>query len=129
MIRHAFLALAASVAFAQAAVAGTLQAYTKEAFAAAQKDGRPILIDIHADWCPVCKAQGTTLAAIATDPEFAGLTIFKVNFDKQKDDVRSFQATRQSTLIAYAGAKETARSVGSTNAKEIRALASSALTK
>jgi len=43
--------------------------------------------------------------------------------------VRFFQASRQSTLIAFNGAKETARSVGSTNAKEIRALAGSALAK
>lgn len=129
MIRQMFVALAATVAFAQAASAGTIQPYTREAFTAAQKDGRSILIDIHADWCPVCKAQGTTLSAIAADPEFARLTIFKVNFDKQKDDVRSFQATRQSTLIAYAGARETARAVGVTNAKDIRALASTALAK
>jgi len=129
MIRQVLLALATTVAFAQAAVAGPAQPYTKEAFAAAQKEGKPILVDIHADWCPTCKAQGTTLSAIATDPAFSGLTIFEVDFDKQKDVVRFFQASRQSTLIAFNGAKETARSVGSTNAKEIRALAGSALAK
>lgn len=129
MIRQTLLALAASIAFAQMATAGTMAPYTKEAFAAAQKAGKPIIVDIHADWCPVCKAQAPTLAAIAADPKFENLAVFKVNFDKQKDDVRSFNASRQSTLIAFNGGKETARSVGVTAAKEIRALADTALAK
>ena len=31
--------------------------YSAEAFKAAQASGSPILVEIHADWCPTCKAQ------------------------------------------------------------------------
>ena len=53
--------------------------------------------------------------------------MFKVDFDTQKDDVRAFKATSQSTLIAFKGDAETARSVGDTNPASIATLVKSAL--
>ena len=50
-----------------------------------------------------------------------------VDFDHQTDDVRALKAQSQSTLIAYKGAEEIARSVGDTNPGNIEALLKSAL--
>jgi hypothetical protein len=42
---------------------------------------------------------------LANAPEYASITIYQVDFDGQKDVVRSFGATHQSTLIAFHGAR------------------------
>ena len=48
--------------------------------------------------------------------------MFDVDFDTQKDAVRGFNARMQSTLIAFRGPREVARSVGETKAGPIEAL-------
>jgi hypothetical protein len=55
--------------------------------------------------------------------------IFAVDFDSQKPVVRQFRAQSQSTLIAFRGKAETARSVGDTNPGSIAALVQSTVTK
>ena len=96
-------------------------------FKAAQSAGDSILVDVFAPWCPTCAAQQQVLDKLKDKPEFAKLTIFKVDFDNQPDVVRSFGARSQSTLIAYKGATETGRSAGDTNAASIESLLKSAL--
>jgi thioredoxin 1 len=100
--------------------------FTQSAFEAAQKAGKPILIDVTAPWCPVCRAQAPTLAALPAVPEFQGLTMFSVDFDTQKDVLRALGVQKQSTLVVFAGAKETARSTGDTDPDAIRALVATA---
>lgn len=119
------VALVASL-YAVAARAEIGTPFTPAAFEAAQKAGKPILIDVHAPWCPVCRAQAPTLAVLPAVPEFDGLTIFSVDFDSQKDVLRSLGVQKQSTLIVFAGPKETGRSVGDTNPDTIRALVATA---
>jgi thioredoxin 1 len=55
------------------------------------------------------------------------LQVFRVDFDSQKEAVKSFRATTQSTLIVFKGDKERGRSVGDTNAASIAALLEKAL--
>jgi thioredoxin 1 len=116
------------------ALLGALPAYAAEwkpfdaaAFAQAQKDGKPILVDIFAAWCPVCRAQNPILVQLTREPKFDGLVVFKIDFDDQKDAVRAVKATSQSTLIVYQGETEKGRSVGDTNAASIEALLDQAL--
>ena len=116
--------LFASAALASALIAGPALAaetipYTPQAFDAAQKDGKPILVEIHATWCPTCKAQAPILADLEKDPKFQNLIVVHVDFDSQKDAVKRFGARVQSTLIAFKDGKETARSVGDTNRDSI----------
>jgi thiol-disulfide isomerase/thioredoxin len=101
--------------------------FSQAALAAAKKDGKPILIDIFAPWCPVCKAQKPILDELTAKPEFKDLVVLKVEFDNQGDDVRALGAQSQSTLIAFNGEKETARTVGDTNPASIESLLKSAL--
>ena len=63
------------------AFAGTAVPYSAEAFKAAQASGSPILVEIHADWCPTCKAQSPILDKLTADPKFKDLKIFRVDFD------------------------------------------------
>jgi thioredoxin 1 len=105
-----------------AAQAAETQDYNAKAFAAAQAAGKPILIEIHASWCPTCKAQLPILGELEKQDKFKDLMVFRVDFDSQKDAVKAFGARVQSTLITFKGTKETGRSVGDTNAASIASL-------
>ena len=101
--------------------------FTLAAFKAAQKSGKTVLIEVHAGWCPTCKAQKPIIDADLANPEFKNVASFRVDFDSQKADVKAFGAQTQSTLIVYKGEKETGRSVGDTNPISIKALLASGL--
>jgi thioredoxin 1 len=96
--------------------------FSAEAFQAAQASGSPILVEIHADWCPTCKAQNPILDKLTADPKFKDLKVFRVDFDAMKPAVKQFGAQMQSTLIVFKGAVEQGRSVGDTKQDSIAAL-------
>jgi len=102
--------------------ANTAVPFSAEAFKAAQAAGSPILVEIHADWCPTCKAQSPILDRLTAEPKFKDLKIFRVDFDAMKPVVREFGAQMQSTLIVFKGATEHGRSVGDTKEASIAAL-------
>ena len=102
-------------------------AFNDAAFAEAQQAGKPILVGIHASWCPICKAQEPILSELRADPKFKDLKYFVIDFDSQKNLVKRFGVRMQSTLIAFKGAKEAGRSVGDTDRASIYALASKTL--
>ena len=116
LIAGAF-AVAAPLAWANSAVP-----FSTEAFKAAQASGAPILVEIHADWCPTCKAQNPVLDKLTSAAKFKDLKIFRVDFDAQKPVVKEFGAQMQSTLIVFKGTAEQGRSVGDTKEASISAL-------
>jgi thioredoxin 1 len=121
------IAAAASVLPSATAIAAEEKPFTRQAFQAAQNDGKSILVEIHASWCPTCAAQKPILGKLFADPRFKNLAVFRVDFDSQKDEVRNFKARIQSTLITFKGNEEIARSVGDTNADSIADLLALAL--
>lgn len=123
--RRKFLAfglVASALISSSGAFAGERIDYSPAAFDAAQKAGRSILVEIHAPWCPTCRAQAPILSQLESQAKFKDLLVVHVDFDSQKDAVRRFGARMQSTLITFKGAAETARSVGDTNPGSIGAL-------
>jgi thiol-disulfide isomerase/thioredoxin len=114
--------LIATAAGGAPAFAAETHTYDPASFAAAEKAGKPILVAVHASWCPTCKAQKPILSELMADPKFKNLVYFVVDFDSQKDAVKFFGAREQSTLVAFKGDKETGRSVGDTNRSSIAAL-------
>jgi thioredoxin 1 len=118
----AFAALLFAAGPLPTASAGTAVAFSPEAFKAAQASNSPILVEIHADWCPTCKAQDPVLDKLTADPKFRNLKIFRVDFDAMKPVVRQFGAQMQSTLIVFKGSAEQGRSVGDTREASIAAL-------
>ena len=117
-----FATVAASAALIAPVYATVTRTFDLESFAAAQKAGKPILIAIHASWCPTCKAQKPILSELMSAPKFKDLVYFVIDFDNQKDAVKYFDARMQSTLIAFKGETETDRSVGDTEYSSIAAL-------
>jgi len=106
------------------AFAASLTTFDADAFTAAQKAGKPILLAVHATWCPTCKAQTPILSELRADPKFAGLVYFVIDFDGAKDLLKRFDVRMQSTLIAFKGPSEVGRSVGDTDKASIYALVS-----
>ena len=71
------------------AVAGQKAAFEVAAFQAAQAAGKPILIDIRADWCSTCARQKPIISQLSGKPKFKDLVIFEVDYDRQKSIVRA----------------------------------------
>ena len=115
----------ATAALAQTAAPGAK--FTPEAFAAAQAAGKAIVVEVSAPWCPTCKWQAPIINTLMRKPDMQDIALLKVDFDSQKDVLRSLNVTMQSTLIAFKGKAETSRSVGDTTAAGIEKLFRSAI--
>ena len=101
--------------------------YDQAGFDAAQAAGKPILVEIHANWCPTCRAQEPIISELLREPKHAGFVVLRVDFDNQKDVAKRFRAQYQSTLIVFKGEKEVARSTGETRKDAIAAQLAKAL--
>ncbi len=95
--------------------------FTETAFRQAQAEGDPILIAIHAKWCPTCAAQKPIIQELAAEGAQKNLRVLLVDFDTQKDVVRELGATMQSTIVVFHGKQEMARTVGDTDVDSMRA--------
>lgn len=121
------MAVMAALIMTGSAHAADFRPFTREAFAQAQAAGRPILVEAHADWCPTCRAQAPVVRRAAAAPEFDELIVFTLNFDAQTAERRALGIRAQSTLIAFDGRNETARSIGDTDPNRISALLRTAI--
>ncbi len=127
LTRRAALLMAVALPFALTSPVLANEKFTDAAFEAAQKADKPILVEIAAVWCPVCRTQKPILEGLAKNEKFKDLVYLKIDFDTQKAEWRKLNAQRQSTLIVFKGGKEVGRSVGDTNPASIEALLTKAL--
>jgi thioredoxin 1 len=113
-----------AVVAAAPALAKEPATWNEVAFEAAKAAGKPILLEIHAVWCPTCKAQTPILGELTSEPKYADLQVFKIDFDTEKDLLKKLNVRTQSTLIVYKQGAEVGRSVGDTNRDSIAELLS-----
>jgi thiol-disulfide isomerase/thioredoxin len=93
--------------------------FEQEHFDALMKEGRPVLVWFHVDWCPTCRAQDKILKDLLSLPQLRSLTLLRVDFDTQKEEALAFRAIRQGTFILFKGGKEVGRSLGGTFREDI----------
>jgi thiol-disulfide isomerase/thioredoxin len=117
-IRGAILYLVLSGSFS-AVSAAEWKTYDKVSFEASQKAGHKIIVDIFATWCSTCKAQSKIMAAMKEKGQFDGVALFKVDYDSQKDFLKSHKVPRQSTILVFVGVQEKARIIAETNKKRL----------
>ncbi|MDR6830776.1 thiol-disulfide isomerase/thioredoxin [Bosea sp. BE271] len=98
------------------------QLFVPAGFEAALKTGKPILVEVSASWCPVCKTQAPILNELVAQPRFKDLVFLDIDFDSQKEALRGLRVVQQSTLIVFKDGREVGRSVGDTNRASIEAL-------
>jgi thioredoxin len=87
-----------------------MEPFTQAKLDALNQSGQPVLVAIHADWCSTCKTQERILQELLPQPEFNRVKVLRVDFDQQRDVVRSFGVQYQSTLIAFKNGHEVGRS-------------------
>ncbi len=96
--------------------------FTEEAFEAAQRQGKRILVQITASWSPVCARQRRIVGLLQEEPRFKDVTVYSIDFDARKDLVREMGAQQQSTLIVFKGMVEKGRYVGENDPAAIESL-------
>ena len=101
--------------------------FDARAFEAAQTAGKPVLVEVHADWCPTCAKQKPIIGELMSRQNMKKYAVFTVDFDTQKDLLKRFGAQQQSTLIVFKGKQEVGRSTGETDKQKIAALLEKAL--
>jgi thioredoxin-like negative regulator of GroEL len=124
MLRVMFLSVAmllSPVLFA------TEQPFSKQLFDDLRQRGKPVLVFIHADWCPTCNRQAVILSELFTQDEYKPIEVLRVDFDNQKSVVDSLAVRNQSTLILFHGDRELGRSTADTDKSSIAKLLRKAL--
>lgn len=96
--------------------------FDAQAFEAAQAAGKPVLVEVHADWCPTCAKQKPIIGELLSRPDMKAYQVFTIDFDTQKDLLRRFAVQKQSTLVVFKGKQEVGRSTGETDRQRIAAL-------
>lgn len=94
--------------------------YSESSFAAAQREGRTIIVDVHADWCPTCRAQQPILRELRGDPRLADALFVRVDYDSERAFLRAHRIPRQSTILVFNGRVEAGRSIAETNRNRLR---------
>jgi len=120
------LSILAAFFLAASAWAGELP-YEKAAFDKALADGKPVIVDFFADWCPTCKAQKPHVQSLLSEPKMKHVTLFIADYDKEKDLKKTLRVTQQSTFVVFKGGKEVGRSTGQTAKEDLAALFGKAL--
>lgn len=64
---------------------------------------------------------------LSTDARFAGVKVFRVDFDSSKALLREWKVQYQSTLLAFKGTSERLRSTGETGEAALRRVFEAAL--
>lgn len=121
-----FKSLLATLALLAAGLAHA-EPFTQEAFDNLLKAGKPMLVEVHADWCSTCKKQAPITRALLKLEPYRQISPLKVDFDKQKDALKILRVNKQSTLIVFKDGKEVGRSLGDTSREGIENLLKKAI--
>ena len=97
------------------AVAGDIKPFSQQEFDHLTKEGKPVVLEISAPWCPTCKQQKPIVESLMKQPAYKDVTLMTIDFDSAKPTLKTFKVNMQSTLVAFKGAKEVGRSVGDTS--------------
>ncbi|WP_342616726.1 thioredoxin family protein [Rhodoferax sp. GW822-FHT02A01] len=107
---------------ASIAIAGEIKPYTQPDFDRLAQEGKPVVVDVSATWCPTCKAQKPIIDGLMKQPAYKDVTLLTVDFDSEKPTLKKFKVSMQSTLVAFKGGKEVARSAGDTTPEGLEGL-------
>jgi len=122
MNRRELLANSAMILAAMAlpTAARTQEPYEAQSFENTIASG-PVVVHVYAGWCPVCRAQKPILAKLTKDQALTGVKFVTVDFDKDRQFLRTYRVGNQSVILLFKSGREAARLIGITDAETIRA--------
>lgn len=56
--------------------------FDKSCFATAVAQGKPVVVEFAADWCPTCQAQKPIVRELMRESKFKDITLFVADHDK-----------------------------------------------
>ena len=118
-MKKRLLTFLSSVFLATTAFATEFKDFAQTEFDSLMQQGKPVLVHIHANWCPTCKRQLSVLEPTLKDDKFANLTALRVDYDTQDDVLKAFKVNRQSTLLMFDQGKEVRRVIAETHADKL----------
>jgi thioredoxin 1 len=124
-LQRIFLALVFFLVISPASAANI--PFEQTAFNQLLAQSKPVVLHIHADWCPTCRAQDAVLDDLLPLAEFKNLTVMRVDFDREKALLRKYKVRNQSTFIVFKNGKEVLRSTGETDSTRVAELLKAAL--
>jgi thiol-disulfide isomerase/thioredoxin len=101
--------------------------YTKARLDAALAQGKPVIVDLWADWCPTCKEQKPIVDALLQEESRKSITLLRADFDTEDALKERLKVTQQSTFVVFKRGKEVGRSTGQTDKAQIATLFDKAL--
>ena len=107
---------------ASIAMAGEIKPFSQQEFDKLTREGKPVVLDVSATWCPTCKAQKPIVDSLMKQPAYKDVTLMTIDFDAEKPTLKRFKVGMQSTLVAFKGKAEVGRSVGDTTPTGIEGL-------
>jgi len=83
--------------------------YEADGFRKLLASGVPVVVHVHADWCPVCRVQIPIIERVLKGAAYKNVRAIRVNFDRDKAFLADYKVVRQSTIIVFKAGKEVAR--------------------
>ena len=105
-----------------AASAGEVKKYDQATFDALAAADKPVVVIVHATWCPTCKAQDPIQKGLMKSEPFKDYIMLTLDFDADKPILKTLRVSQQSTMIVFKGKTEVGRSVGDTTKAGIEGL-------
>jgi thiol:disulfide interchange protein len=103
------------------------EAFDQARFDQLIKEGKPILVAVHADWCTTCRAQDMFLKDLLKTPPYNNFRVLRIDFDNQKEAMHAFKVQMRSTLIVFKNGKEVGRSTADTDKDSVATMLRKAL--
>ena len=88
--------------------------------------GRPVLVDLWAEWCAPCRKVGPIVEEISAERS-GTLDVFKLNVDDDPDVAMRYGVSSIPTLLVFSGGEEVGRVVGALPKARIEAQLDEAL--
>lgn len=118
------LAIAGYSGIAQAA---SFTKYDAAAFNKSLASGQAAIVHVHAEWCITCKRQMKPLGAELSKPAFNKVAAYRVDFDNDRDFLRKYRISSQSTILVFKNGKLINKAVGITDPDAIAGVVRTAL--
>ncbi len=93
----------------QTALAAAPAEFSDPAFAAAQAQGRTIVVETYASWCLPCRIQSPILDSLRTRDPFKQVLVLRIGERTPSSIWKRLRLNGYGTLVIYKGGREMAR--------------------